>query len=188
MKKATIISRILLGFIYLVFGLDYFFRFIPYQPNHTGRVAAFKAGLIGVGYFYPMIKSIQIAGGISMLINRYAPFFAVVLFPISLNVFLYHTILVPSGWLMGVLLIVPNLFLGYAYRKYYKGMFVRRPNLWHWDIAYTIGRKKSAIPCFTWISCEGVKYPSLKVDAVFEIFHIRAGFWTITFASFLKFP
>ena len=123
------IFRILLGFIYLVFGLDYFLHFIPYQPNHTGRVAAFKEGLMGVGYFYPMIKSIQIAGGISLLVNRYAPFFAVVLFPISLNVFLYHTILVPSGWYMGVILIVTNLFLGYAYRKYYSGMFVKRPVL-----------------------------------------------------------
>jgi len=129
MKKATIISRILLGFIYLVFGLDYFLHFIPYEPHHTGKVAAFKAGLIGVGYFYPMIKSIQIVGGISLLIDQFAPFFAVVVFPISVNVFLYHTILVPSGWLMGVLLIGPNLFLGYAYRKYYHGMFVRKPSL-----------------------------------------------------------
>src|SRR5689334_7553379 len=129
MKKATIICRIVPGFIYLVFGLDYFLHFIPYQLHHTGRVAAFKAGLQGVGYFYPMIKSIQIAGGISLLANRYAPFFAVVLFPISLNVFLYHTILVPSGWYMGVILIVTNLFLGYAYRKYYSGMFVKKPVL-----------------------------------------------------------
>ena len=126
MKTTTIVSRVILGFIYLVFGL---FHFIPYQPNHTGKVAAFKAGLLGVGYFYPMIKSIQIAGGISLLINRYAPFAAVVLFPISLNVFLYHTILVPSGWYMGVILIVTNLFLGYAYRKYYSGMFVKKPVL-----------------------------------------------------------
>ena len=129
MKKATIVCRIVLGFIYLVFGLDYFFHFIPYQPNHTGRVAAFKAALKGVGYFYPMIKSIQIVGGTALLVNQYAPFFAVVLFPISVNVFLYHTILVPSGWFMGVLLIVPNLFLGYAYRKYYNGMFIKRPLL-----------------------------------------------------------
>lgn len=129
MKKATLISRILLGFIYLVFGLDYFFHFIPYEPHHTGRVAAFKEGLVNVGYFYPMLKSIQIVGGTAMLINRYTPFFAVVLFPISVNVFLYHTILVPSAWWMGVLLIVPNLFLGYAYRKYYNGMFVKKPVL-----------------------------------------------------------
>ncbi len=68
-------------------------------------------------------------GGLSLLINRYAPFSAVVVFPISVNVFLYHTILVPSGWLMGVLLIVPNLFLGFAYRNYYSGMFVKIPKV-----------------------------------------------------------
>lgn len=129
MKAATVASRVILGFIYLVFGLDYFFHFIPYEPIHTGRVAAFKAGLMGVGYFYPMLKSIQILGGLSLLSNQYAPFFAVVVFPISVNVFLYHTILVPSAWWMGVLLLVPNLFLGYAYRRYYSGMFVKKPAL-----------------------------------------------------------
>jgi uncharacterized membrane protein YphA (DoxX/SURF4 family) len=124
---ATIIFRILLGLIYLVFGLDYFLHFIPYQPMHTGAAADLKAGLIGTGYIYPMMKTIQIVGGISLIIDRYAPFSAVVLFPISLNVLLFHTILVPSGWLMGVFLMGPNLFLGYAYRNYYKGMFVRKP-------------------------------------------------------------
>lgn len=121
------IFRVLLGFIYLVFGLDYFLHFIPYQPMHTGQAAALKDGLMGTGYIYPMMKIIQITGGISLLVNRYAAFFAVVLFPISLNVFLFHTILVPSGWLMGFFLIVPNLFLGYAYRKYYEGMFIKIP-------------------------------------------------------------
>lgn len=127
MKYATLIFRVLLGFIYLVFGLDYFLHFIPYQPMHTGQAAALKDGLMGTGYIYPLMKTIQITGGISLLVNRYAAFSAVVLFPISLNVFLFHTILVPSGWLMGVFLIVPNLFLGYAYRKCYEGMFMKRP-------------------------------------------------------------
>lgn len=127
MKNATIIFRVLLGFLYLVFGLDYFLHFISYQPHHTGNAAAFKNGLKAAGYFYPMQKTIQVAGGISLLINCYAPFSAVVLFPISLNVLLFHTILVPSGWLMGVFLIVPNLFLGFAYRKYYSSMFIKKP-------------------------------------------------------------
>jgi uncharacterized membrane protein YphA (DoxX/SURF4 family) len=126
MKTTALISRLLLGFLYLVFGLDYFLHFIPYQPLHTGKAGAFIAGLKGTGYFYPMQKVIQIMGGLSLLTNLYAPFFAVVLFPISLNVLLFHTLLVPSGWLMGVTLIVPNLLLGYAYRKYYNGLFVAR--------------------------------------------------------------
>src|ERR1700743_2720215 len=123
MKTTALISRLLLGFLYLVFGLDYFLHFIPYQPLHTGKPGALVAGLKGTGYIYPMMKIIQILGGISLLIDRYAPFSAIVLFPISLNVLLFHTILVPSGWLMGVTLIVPNIFLGYGYRKYYSGLF-----------------------------------------------------------------
>jgi putative oxidoreductase len=127
MKKAVLVSRILLGFLYLVFGLDYFLHFIPYQPLHTGAAGAFIAGLKGTGYFYPMQKVIQIGGGLSLLLNRYPAFSAVVLFPISLNVLLFHTFLVPSGWLMGVTLLVPNLLLGYGYRKYYSGMFTAKP-------------------------------------------------------------
>lgn len=127
MKRTVIIMRILLGLLYLVFGLDYFLHFIPYQPEHTGAAAALKEGLIGTGYIYPMMKTMQVLGGLSLMIDRYAPFSAVVLFPISLNVFLFHTILVPSGWLMGVFLLVPNIFLGYAYREYYKGLFTRKP-------------------------------------------------------------
>jgi putative oxidoreductase len=126
MKITVLISRILLGFLYLVFGLDYFLHFIPYQPLHTGKAGAFIAGLKGTGYFYPMQKVIQILGGLSLLVNLYAPFSAVVLFPISLNVLLFHTFLVPSGWLMGVTLVVPNLLLGYGYREYYRGMFTVR--------------------------------------------------------------
>lgn len=126
MKHLTTISRVLLGFLYLVFGLDYFLHFIPYQPAHTGAPEALKAGLIGTGYIYPMMKSMQVLGGLSLILNRYAPFSAVVLFPISLNVFLFHTILVPSGWLMGVFLLIPNLYLGWAYRKYYEGLFVKK--------------------------------------------------------------
>jgi hypothetical protein len=130
MKITVLVSRLLLGFLYLVFGLDYFFRFIPYQPPlHPGAAGAFKAGLMAAGYFYPMQKAIQIAGGLSLLSNRYAPFFAVVLFPISVNVFLFHTILVPSGWLMGVLLLLPNLLLGWGYRACYRDLFTARPKV-----------------------------------------------------------
>lgn len=126
MKTTTLIARQLLGFLYLVFGLDYFLHFIPYQPEHTGAAAALKSGLIGTGYIYPYMKTMQVLGGLALVLNRYAPFAAVMLFPISVNVFLFHTILVPSGFLMGVFLLVPNLFLGYAYRKYYAGLFTQQ--------------------------------------------------------------
>lgn len=128
MKITTLVCRIILGALYLIFGLDYFLHFIPYQPPlHTGAAGVFKAGLFAAGYFYPLQKVVQVLGGLSLLINRYPAFSAVVLFPISLNVFLFHTLLDPSGWPMGVLLLLPNLLLGWGYRKYYRAMFTARP-------------------------------------------------------------
>ncbi|MGY3055562.1 putative oxidoreductase [Pedobacter sp. UYEF25] len=126
MKLTVLISRLILGFLYLVFGLDYFLHFIPYQHMHTGVMGALVAGLKGVGYIYPMMKMIQIVAGLSLLTNRFAPFAAVVIFPISLNVMLFHSILVPSGWYMGVLLLLPNILLGFGYKKYYAGMFTAK--------------------------------------------------------------
>ena len=130
MKISVLVSRLLLGFLYLVFGLDYFLHFIPYQPPlHPGAAGLFKAGLMASGYFYPMQKVIQIAGGLSLLTNWYAPFFAVVLFPISVNVFLFLTIMAPSGWWMGVLLLLPNILLGFGDRACYRGLFTARPRV-----------------------------------------------------------
>lgn len=129
MKTTVLVSRIILGLLYLIFGLDYFLHFIPYQPAHTGVTGALVSGLKGVGYIYPYMKAIQIVAGLCLLFNRYPAFAAVVVFPISLNVFLFHTILVPSGWYMGCLLLGPNLLLGWGYRKYYAGMFTAKPTL-----------------------------------------------------------
>lgn len=128
MKTTVLVCRLWLGAIYLIFGLDYYLHFIPYQPPaHTGDAGAYIAGLKATGYFYPILKTIQIVGGISLLTNRFPAFFAIVLFPVSYNVLLFHTVLVPSGWYMGVLLTVPNLLLGLGYWKYYAPIFTVKP-------------------------------------------------------------
>lgn len=78
MKNATIIFRVIPGFLYLVFDLDYFLHFIPYQPHYTGNAAAFKMISNQQAIFIPMQKTIQVAGGISLLINRSGKCFSVV--------------------------------------------------------------------------------------------------------------
>ena len=52
---------------------------------HAGVTDAFASVLKGVGDNYPMMKVVQVVGGLPLLTNRFAPFAAVILFPISLN-------------------------------------------------------------------------------------------------------
>ncbi len=128
MKIAVLIARVLLGLIFVVFGLNFFLHFYnPPMPVMTPAATAFQTGLWGAGYFFKYMKVIEIVSGLFLLINRYTALFVVVIFPISLNIFLFHAILVPSGIPIGVAIIVLNLFLGYAYRKYYSALFTANP-------------------------------------------------------------
>lgn len=130
MKIAALIARVLLGLIYLVFGLNFFFHFIPMTPPPMSKEAtAFSGGLFGSGYFFQYMKVLEILSGLFLLINRYTAFFLLVLLPISLNIFLYHTILAPAGAPMGVGIIVLNVFLCIAYIKYYTGVFTAKPKV-----------------------------------------------------------
>jgi putative oxidoreductase len=128
MKIAVLIARILLGFIFVVFGFNFFFHFINMaQPPMSSSAMAFQTGLFGSGYFFQYMKVIEIISGLFLLFNRYTALFLLILFPISVNIFLFHVILVPSGAPLGIAIVVLNLFLGYAYRKYYSSIFTAAP-------------------------------------------------------------
>lgn len=129
MKIAVTIARVLLGLVFFVFGLNFFLHFIPQPPPPAGKVGAFEMGLIGSGYFFQYMKVVEVLSGLFLLINRYTALFTLIIFPVTLNIFLFHAFLMPSGVPMGAVLLLLNLFLGYAYRKYYASMFVTKPLL-----------------------------------------------------------
>src|SRR4051812_26147394 len=121
MKIAVLIARILLGLIFVVFGLNFFFHFIPMaQPAMSKEAGAFSGGLYGSGYFFQYMKVLEIVAGLAILANRFTAFFLLVLLPISLNIFLFHAILAPAGAPIGTAVILLNVFLCVAYFKYYK--------------------------------------------------------------------
>jgi len=130
MKTATLIARVLLGLIYLLFGINFFFPFIPMaQPKMSEVATAFSGGLFGSGYFFQYMKVLEILGGLALLVNRFTAFFLLVLLPISLNVFLFHVVLAPAGAPIGIGVITLNLFLCVAYFRYYKSVFTFEPKL-----------------------------------------------------------
>ncbi len=118
MKKITFLSTLLLGLIYAVFGLNGFLHFLP-VPEAPPEGAAFLGALFKTGYVFPIIKAIEFFTGIALLANKFKPLALVIVFPITVNIFLYHTILDPSGAFMAILLMALNLFLAWSERKAY---------------------------------------------------------------------
>ena len=118
----------MLGLIFVVFGANYFHPFITMaQPAMSPAATAFSGGLYNSGYFFQYMKVLEIVSGLFLLINRYTALFILVLAPIVLNIFLFHTILVPSGMPLGTVILLLELFLMYAYRKYYASIFTAMP-------------------------------------------------------------
>ena len=123
MKTASAIARWFMALIYLIYGLNYFFHFF-HGNLPAGRAGDFEGGLIRSGYFFEYMKGMQILAALLLFSNRYVPVVLVIIFPVSMNIFLFHTFLLASGLVVATLLILANTFLLYAYRKYYAGIFV----------------------------------------------------------------
>jgi putative oxidoreductase len=95
MKTTFVIARFLLGLIFLVFGLNGFFHFIP-MPPPTGVAGQFMGALF-VSHFLSVIFTIQLIGAVLLLLNRYVPLALTLLAPILVNVLLFHLLMAPSG-------------------------------------------------------------------------------------------
>ncbi|MFB9843418.1 DoxX family membrane protein [Mucilaginibacter ginsenosidivorans] len=132
MKTAVLIARLALGLIYLVFGLDYFLNFMSHIINFppAGEKAdAFFGALGATGYFFPFLKTIEIICAVFLLINRYTAFFAVVLFPITMNIFMLYACLAHPYIPLGTGMLVLNIFMLFSYRKNYSDLLSATPKI-----------------------------------------------------------
>lgn len=102
--------RILLGAIFLFFGIDgYVFVFTGgniVTPPVSEAGNAFVTALQASGFFWPFMKGIFIIGGLMLLLNR-APALALALLAPGMSIIvLFHFVLNPGGIPIAIILIV----------------------------------------------------------------------------------
>ena len=117
-------ARLLLGTIFTVFGLNGFLGFLP-TPEVPDAAGAFLGGLMAAPYMFPLIKGTEVLVGIALLTNRFVPLALTVLAPISVNIFLFHTVLAPEVALP-VLIVSAQLYLAWVHRDAYRGLLRAR--------------------------------------------------------------
>ena len=125
MKIVTLIARILLGLIFLVFGLNGFLNFLSMGPTPTGLAGQFLGALVQSHYYW-VVAALQIAGGVLLLVNRFVPLALVLLGPVIVNIICYHVFLNPSGAVPAAVVTVLWLIVFYSKRQYFSGIFVQR--------------------------------------------------------------
>jgi putative oxidoreductase len=125
MKIVALIARILLGLVFLVFGLNGFLMFLPMGPMPTGLAGQFVTALFQSHYVL-VVSALQVVGGALLLVNRYVPLGLTILGPIIVNIFLYHLLLFHMG--VGIAIVVAILWciVAYRHRQSFAGLFVQK--------------------------------------------------------------
>ncbi len=132
-SKIQMAARILLGLIYFVFGgmgLAIAFGFMPMPSSQPMSEAAtgFMKGIMGTGYFFPLLKSTETFGGFFLLFNLSPALALVILAPITLHIILFHAFLTPepTNLLLPGFMGLAHILAMTAYGHLYKPLFVRK--------------------------------------------------------------
>ena len=96
MRIAATVARILLGAIFLFFGLNLMLHFLPAPPMPPGAVAQFFGVLNATHYIYA-VAFFQVVPGVLLLVNRFVPLGLTLLAPVIVNILLTHLLMAPNG-------------------------------------------------------------------------------------------
>ena len=113
MKIVTIIARVLLGLVFVVFGLNGFLHFIHMPPPTGAAAQQFGTALATTGYFN-VIFLLQLVGGLLVLLG-FVPLGLTILCPIIVNIVLFHVCMAPSGLPLAIVVSLLALFLIWRY-------------------------------------------------------------------------
>jgi uncharacterized membrane protein YphA (DoxX/SURF4 family) len=124
MKIAALIARILLGLVFVVFGLNGFLNFLK-GPLPPGLAGQFITVLMQSHYVF-LISAVQVISGALLLINRYVPLALVLSAAEITNILAFHIFMAPSEIFMALVVAILWIIIFVQQRQYLACLFVQR--------------------------------------------------------------
>jgi putative oxidoreductase len=124
MKIAVLIARILLGLIFVIFGLNGFLNFL-HAPMPTGNAGQYMAVMATTHYIH-VVFLVQLVGGLLLLSGQFIPLALVLLGPVIFNILVFHITMLPAGLPPGLLAFVLWLIIFFGVRHAFAGIFARK--------------------------------------------------------------
>jgi putative oxidoreductase len=124
MKIASMIARVLLGLVFVTFGLNGFLNFI-HMPPPTGLAGQFL-GVLFVSHYLVPIFAFQLVGGALLLANRFVPLALALLAPVIVNILIFHCLMAPEGLPLASITTLLWVVVFISKRSAFAGLFVAR--------------------------------------------------------------
>lgn len=121
MKIVTILARLLLGLIFVIFGFNGFLHFIHMLPPTNPLAVQFFTALSSSGYL-KVVFLLQILGGLLVLLGLFVPLGLTILCPIIVNILLFHACMAPQGLPLALVCALLAVFLIWRYWADFAGL------------------------------------------------------------------
>ncbi len=117
------VSRLLLGGMFFVFGLNAYFQWWPLPPA-TEKMNEFSEHLIKTGIILPVVKVFEVLFGFLLIINQFSFLASLALAPICFFIVLSHLVFNKRlGWGMAAFVAVNMSLLLLTQREMIKILF-----------------------------------------------------------------
>ncbi len=126
MKVAALITRILLGLMFTIFGLNGFIHFLQ-MPAPANPLAVQYMTVLTESHYFAFVFLVQLIAGILLLIGRFVPLALALLAPVLANILLYHSLMDPSGLPLGIFATLLWLVAFWSVRSAFYGIL--RPSI-----------------------------------------------------------
>lgn len=112
MKYISHITAFILGLIFIVFGLNFFLKFLPVPTPPAGSPAAMFMGAMYASGFLAFVKVLEVLGGLFVAIPQTRHLGLLILGPIIVNIFTFNYFFFgPKALLQTPVLLVGSLAL-----------------------------------------------------------------------------
>jgi len=125
-KIVATIARYLQGLIFLVFGLNKFFNFIPSGPLPGGVAGEFIGAMVASKYIM-LVGLFEVVGGLLLLINRYVPMALALLAPVIVNVLAVNILLDHRGLPSGIVITILWVLVYVRVKAAFSGLYSPLP-------------------------------------------------------------
>lgn len=124
-RYATASVRILLGLMFLVFGLDGFIHFMPVPNDIPQEILNVMGALMSAGYL-KVVAGAELLIAVLLLTNRFVPLALALLAPIIVGILTFHIAMAPESIVPGIVVAVMELYLAWSYREAFRPMLRAR--------------------------------------------------------------
>lgn len=125
MRYVSLGCRLLLGLIFLVFGLNGLLHFFS-MPMPSGDAATWFGIMFGHRWMN-FVAVVQLVAGLLLLVGRFVPLALALLAPVIVNILLYHALLWRHGYVLALIATALELILLGLYWRSFAPLFVPNP-------------------------------------------------------------